>query len=391
MYAGLVQVYLDHAATTPVDPEVLDRYVEVLREIGNPSSTHGHGRRMWTILDDARASIAADLNADAEEVIFTSGGTEADNLAVKGIWEARGLPKVAVSTVEHHAVFESAQYLADYRGADLHWIGVDTEGVVDVESYREWLTDAAPTVGLISVMTANNETGTIQPIAELAAIAGEHGVPFHTDAVQAVGNLDIDFRALGVTALSLSGHKLGAPVGVGALLATRDTLLVPLLHGGGQDRGVRSGTLNAAGAAALAVAVRKATGARVERTAHTQKLRDQLERGVLAQVPGACVRGGQARLSTHSYISFPNTDADSILFGLDFAGFSASAGAACQAGVNRPSHVLMAMGDTEEEASAAVRFTVSATSNETEINELITVIGQVVTRAQAAHATRRKG
>lgn len=392
-----MSVYLDHAATTAVSGEVLQAYLAALEILGNPSSTHAHGRKAWRVLDEARESIAADLGADSAEVIFTSGGTEADNLAIKGMWQGRKLPQLIVSTVEHHAVFESAQYLADHQGADLKWLEVDADGVARLDLLADHLKTHHEQVGLISLMMANNETGTIQPVADLVKLADQYGIPVHTDAVQAVGNIPVHFHELGVQALAISGHKLGSPVGVGALLATRDCPLVPVMHGGGQDRQVRSGTLNAAGAAALAAAVRLAVTTRSERTEYLTRLRSYLEQGILARIPDARVRGQAAdhadnlgRLPTHSYISFPGTDADSVLFGLDFNGISASAGAACQAGVNRPSHVLMAMGDSEVQASAAVRFTLSTQTTQDDIDYLLTHIEQVVAGAKAAHATRKK-
>src|SRR5699024_9666495 len=354
-----VSTYLDHAATTPVRPEVADAYAQALQVGGNPSSLHAAGRAARRVLEEARESIAADLGAHPTEVLLTAGGTEADNLAVQGIWRARakdGRYGLVTSAVEHHAVLETAQWLAADAGADLHQIGVDATGVIDTGELAALLAGRAEQIGLISVMWANNEVGTIQPIDEVVALAAEHDIPVHSDAVQAVGQVPIDFAASGLHALTVSGHKLGAPIGIGALLARRDLNLTPVQHGGGQERSVRSGTLPHASFAALAAAVHAAVTDLDTEARRRAELRDRLIAGVLDRVPGAQLRGasGEGRLPGNAHFTFTGTDSDALLFTLDAAGVCASSGSACQAGVQQPSHVLLAMGAEEDEARAAL-------------------------------------
>ncbi|WP_154795073.1 cysteine desulfurase family protein [Occultella kanbiaonis] len=390
-------VYLDHAATTPVRPEVAAAFAEAALELGNPSSLHARGRAARRVVEESRESIAADLGAHPTEVIFTAGGSEADNLAVKGAWfattearpEATG---VAISAVEHHAVLDAAHWLAEREGAHLTVLAVGPDGVIRLDEVAHLLQVAGPRTAVISVMWANNEVGSIQPVAEVAALAAAHGVPVHSDAVQAVGHVPIDFAASGLAALALSGHKLGAPIGVGALLARRDLTMTPVLHGGGQERGVRSGTVNTPGIRALAVAVRAAVADLTEETARLTALRDRLVAGVLEAVPGATLRGtpsGERRLPGNAHFTIEGTDADALLFGLDMVGVCASSGSACQAGVQQPSHVLAAMGDDDERARSAVRLTLGHTSTDSDVDTLLAVLPDVVERARAAHAPRR--
>lgn len=383
--------YLDHAATTAVRPEVAAAYAEQLQRVGNPSSVHRAGRDARRVVEEARESIAADLAAHPTEVIFTSGGTEADNLALVGRWYAattadpvrRG---VVISAIEHPAIGDPARWLAGARGADLTEIGVDADGVLDLDALAAHLAGEARSTAVVAVMWANNETGVLQPVTQAAALACEHGVPLHTDAVQAVGHLPVDFEASGASSLALSGHKIGAPIGIGALLARRDLALQPVLHGGGQERGVRSGTLDAPGAHALALAVRLATAERQEEAARLAGLRDRLERGALARVPGVTVRGaGAPRLPGHLLLTVAGADSDALLFGLDSAGVAASSGSACTAGVTQPSHVLIAMGDDERTARSALRLTLGRTSTGPDIDHALDVLPAVVERARAAH------
>src|SRR5829696_6351318 len=329
--------YLDHAATTPMLPEAAEAVAAALRDTGNPSSLHAAGRRARRVVEESREELAAAVGATPYEVVFTGGGTEADNLAVKGIFWARRAAdprrtRVLASAVEHHAVVDSAEWLQRHEGAEVTWLPVDTYGRVHPETLRDALDD---TVALVTVMWANNEVGTIQPVAELAAVAAERGVPFHTDAVQAVGALPVDFAASGVGALTLTGHKLGGPVGAGALLLARDVPCAPLLHGGGQERELRSGTLHTPGIVGLAVATAPETSARVT------ALRDELVAGVLARVPDAVLSGDPVdRLPGNAHFSFPGCEGDSLLMLLDARGVECSTGSACSAGVARPSHVL---------------------------------------------------
>lgn len=380
--------YLDHAATTPVRPEVAEVYAQELVGEGNPSSLHAAGREARRRLEEAREELAAALGAQPAEVLFTSGGTEADNLAVKGAVYAHPAPRprLLVSAVEHHAVLDAATWLGERGLADVALLPVTTQGVVDLDAARELLA-AGEAPALVSVMWANNETGVVQPVEEVVAIAG--GAPVHSDAVQAVAQLPVDFAASGLAAMSVTGHKLGGPVGTGALLARRDLALAPVHHGGGQERGVRSGTLDVAGARALARAVTLAVADREAEAARLAALRDRLVAGALAAVDGLHLTGEHApRLPHVAHLTVDGADADSLLFGLDTAGIAASAGSACQAGVQEPSFVLVAMGHPHELARSALRFSLGRTTTEADVDAVLAVLPDVVARSRAANATR---
>ena len=380
--------YLDHAATTPVRPEVAEVYAQELVGEGNPSSLHAAGREARRRLEEAREELAAALGAQPAEVLFTSGGTEADNLAVKGAVYAHPAPRprLLVSAVEHHAVLDAATWLGERGLADVALLPVTTQGVVDLDAARELLA-AGEAPALVSVMWANNETGVVQPVEEVVAIAG--GAPVHSDAVQAVAQLPVDFAASGLAAMSVTGHKLGGPVGTGALLARRDLALAPVHHGGGQERGVRSGTLDVAGARALARAVTLAVADREAENARLAALRDRLVAGALAAVDGLHLTGEHApRLPHVAHLTVDGADADSLLFGLDTAGIAASAGSACQAGVQEPSFVLVAMGHPHELARSALRFSLGRTTTEADVDAVLAVLPDVVARSRAANATR---
>lgn len=342
------------------------------------------------MVEEARESIAADLGAHPTEVIFTSGGTEADNLGVVGAFHAAttgdaSRRAVAISAVEHHAVLDAAHWLGSAQGAEVTELAVDREGVLDLEALTAYLAIAGERIAVVGVMWANNETGAIQPMREVVAACAEAGVPVHSDAVQAVGHLPIDFAASGLSTLALTGHKIGAPVGVGALLARRDAALAPVLHGGGQERGIRSGTLDAAGARALATAVRLSVAEREQETARLATLRDRLQAGVQAVVHDVQVRSASAdRLPGHLLVTIRGTDADAVLFGLDAAGIAASSGSACTAGVTQPSHVLLAMGDDERTARSAIRFTLGRTTTDADVEHVLAALPDVVDRARAA-------
>lgn len=391
----MTATYLDHAATTFVRDEVLASYAEDLRRAGNPSSVHRPGRDVRRVLEEAREQLAADLGAHPTEVIFTAGGTEADNLGVAGAFHAAVAQDatrraVAISAVEHHAVLDTAHWLGSAQRAELTELAVDGEGVLDLEALTAYLAAAAERTAVVAVMWANNETGAIQAVPAAAAACAAAGVPLHSDAVQALGHVPIDFAASGVTTMALSGHKIGAPVGTGALLARRDAALAPVLHGGGQERGIRSGTLDVAGARALALAVRLTALEREQERARLAGLRDRLQAGVLAVVPDAQVRSaGVERLPGHLLLTIPGTDADAVLFGLDAAGIAASSGSACTAGVTQPSHVLIAMGDDARAARSAVRFTLGRTSTDADVDHVLAVLPGVVERARAAYLPRK--
>ncbi|MCW2883529.1 MAG: cysteine desulfurase [Streptosporangiaceae bacterium] len=383
--------YLDHAATTPMLPEAIEAMTAELGKVGNASSLHAPGRRARRVVEESREIIAEAFNARPSEVVFTGSGTEADNLAVKGIFWARRAAdprrtRVLASAIEHHAVMDAVQWLADHEGAQVDWIPVDELGRVHPETLRDLVGDD---VALITVMWANNEMGTVQPVAELAAVAHEHGIPFHTDAVQAAGALEVDFAASGADALSITGHKIGGPMGVAALLLTKGLTPVPVLHGGGQERDVRSGTLDAPAIAGLAAAVHVMAGD--GRAAHVRELavlRDDLIGRVRAAVPDAILNGDPVhRLPGNAHFSFPGCEGDALLMLLDARGIACSTGSACSAGVSQPSHVLLAMGADAARARGSLRFTLGHTSTAADVEAVSQAIGPVVERARRAGLT----
>ena len=396
-------VYLDHAATTPVRPEVAARYAQELTRVGNPSSLHSAGRDARRRLEEAREQLAAAVSAEPAEVIFTSGGTEADNLAVKGGYWARragdaALRTVAVSSVEHHAVLEAAEWLGTHDGAHVTRLRVGADGVVDLAHAEEVL--GRGDVAVVSVMWVNNETGAVQPVREVAALAHGVGVPVHSDAVQAVGHVPVHFAGSGLDAMSLSGHKLGAPVGTGALVARRSFAIEAVEHGGGQERGVRSGTLAVAGACALALAVESAVAEQAAEATRLRQLRDRLVAAVLATVDGVTLTGPAIdppdgddahRQPGIAHLTIEEADADALLLGLDMAGIAASSGSACHAGVQEASHVLLAMGHDAEQARSALRFSLGRTTTGADVDAVVAALPAVVENARRAHATRRSG
>jgi len=385
--------YLDHAATTPMRPEAIAAMTEELARLGNPSSLHAAGRRARRVVEESRELLAEVFGARPSEVVFTSGGTEADNLAVKGLYWARqdgsSRRRVLTTSVEHHAVLDSVRWLEDAQGAEAIWLGVDDDGGVRPEALKTAISRAADQVAVVSVMWANNEVGTVQPVAELAAAAHEYGIPFHTDAVQAAAQLPVDFVASGADALAVSAHKLGGPVGVGALILARGTEPVPVLHGGGQERDVRSGTLDTPAIRAFAVAAAACARNQAEEAARMATLRDDLVRQVLAAVPDAVLNGpppGPGRLPGNAHFSFPGCEGDALLMLLDANGIACSTGSACTAGVAEPSHVLLAMGADDSRARGSLRFSLGHTSTQHDVDALGAVIGEAVDRARRAAA-----
>ena len=384
--------YLDHAATTPMLPEAISAVAEVMGQVGNPSSLHAAGRAARRRVEEAREQLAGALGARPSEVVLTAGGTESDNLAVKGIYWARRAAdprrrRVIASAVEHHAVLDAVDWLVAHEGADVTWLPVDRAGRVDPESLRAALT-GDDDVALVTVMWANNEVGTLQPVAELAEIAREHGVPMHCDAVQAVGSVPVDFAAAGVDALTLTGHKLGGPPGAGALLLRREVTCVPLLHGGGQEREVRSGTLDVPGTVGLAVATALAVERRAEVAPRVAALRDELIAGVLAAVPDVTVNGHPADgLPGIANLSFAGCEGDALLMLLDARGVACSTGSACSAGVAQPSHVLLAMGAGPAAAKGTLRFSLGSTSTAEDVAAAVAAIAPAVERARKAGLT----
>lgn len=392
------RVYLDHAATTEVLPAAIDAMVEQMRAGGNPSSLHAVGRDARATVEYARERIARAIGADPAEVIFTSGGTEADNLAVKGIyWKRREedpqRTRILVSSIEHHAVEDTCEWLEKAEGAHIEWIPVDECGRVDPQTVRELIEKNPDDVALVTVMWANNEVGTVQPIPEIAAIAAEYGIPMHSDAVQAFGAVPIDFHASGTTTLAISGHKIGGPMGIGALVATRAVQMTPVLHGGGQERSVRSGTIDAPAIAGFAEAAVHAVEHLPEESARIAALRNELVAAVSALIPQAHLSGedplteeypGQKRLPGNAHFTFENAEGDTLLFLLDMQGISSSTGSACNAGVTRPSHVLIAMGMDEDTARSAQRFTLGHSSTGADIARLIATLPTAYTQAAKA-------
>ena len=373
-------------------PEAARVLTEQLVRPGNPSSLHASGRAARRVVEESREQLAAALGARPSEVVWTGGGTEADNLAVKGLYWARqthdlSRRRLLVSAVEHHAVLDPAFWMAEHAGAELVLLPVDSDGILVVDALREELEAHGDEAALLSVMWANNEVGAVQPLDEVVALAHRFGVPVHADAVQAVGQLPVDFAASGLDALTVSGHKVGGPGGVGALLARRGLELTPVLHGGGQERGVRSGTLDAALLASFAFAVHESVAARPELALRLAALRDRLVAGVTAAVPSAVLRGPRntdLRLPGNAHFTFGGCEGDSLLYLLDSAGIEASTGSACQAGVPRPSHVLLAMGVDELDARGALRFSLGHTSTAADVDALLAALPGVVERARAA-------
>jgi cysteine desulfurase len=385
-------VYLDHAATTPMLPEAIAAMAEELAQTGNPSSLHNAGRRARRIVEESREQIAAVYGARPSEVVFTSGGTEADNLAVKGLFWARraadpGRRRVLAPETEHHAVLDCVRWLHEHEGAEVDWLPPDGVGRISPEVLREAIERDPQAVALVSIMWANNEVGTVQPVAELAAVAREYRIPFHSDAVQAAGQLPVSLADSGAVALTITGHKLGGPVGAGALLLARGTDPVPVLHGGGQERDVRSGTLDAPAIRAFAVAVEVTTARRGEEEKRLAALRDDLIAQVLAAVPDALLNGappGPGRLPGNAHFSFPGCEGDALLMLLDAKGIACSTGSACTAGVAQPSHVLLAMGADEARARGSLRFSLGHSSTQADVDALGAVIGEAVERARRA-------
>ncbi|MGC7150653.1 cysteine desulfurase family protein [Paenarthrobacter ureafaciens] len=384
-------VYLDHAATTSMSAEALAVMTRELARTGNPSSLHSAGRRARRTVEEARETLAAAAGAHPSEVIFTSGGTEADNLAVKGLyWSRRDAdPKrtrILCSAVEHHAVMDAVEWLERHEGAEVAWLPVDAQGVVRLDAVESEIERDPGSVALVTVMWANNEVGSIQPIPDVVRLAARHGIPVHADAVQAFGAVPLDFRSSGLAAMSVSGHKIGGPVGVGALFLGRAVSLTPVQHGGGQERDVRSGTLDTPAIAAFAAAAEAAVANLDGEAGRLGSLRDRLIAGVQKAIPEAVLRGApaQARLPGNAHFTFPGCEGDSLLFLLDLAGVESSTGSACTAGVPRPSHVLLAMGLDEDTARGAQRFTLGHSSTDADVEALLKALPDAYARARQA-------
>ena len=397
-------VYLDHAATTPMVPAAVEAMTAHLADVGNASSLHASGRRARRVVEESRETIAQAIGCRPGEVVFTSGGTEADNLAVKGLYWSRraGDPtrrRILSSSVEHHAVLDPLHWLTDHEDADLELLPVDGRGRLDVDALAASIARDPASVALVSVMWANNEVGTIQPIAEVVVLAAAHGIPVHTDAVQALGAVPVDFAASGVDAMTISGHKVGGPLGVGALVVRREIELTALVHGGGQERDVRSGTLDVPAVAGFAAAVEVAVKEQADHAARLSALQRRLVDAVRSAVPDAVLNGVSTpstgsgtnetegdRLPGNVHFSFPGCEGDSLLMLLDARGIECSTGSACSAGVPQPSHVLLAMGRDADAARSSLRFSLGHTSTEADVDAVAAALRPCVERARAAHA-----
>jgi cysteine desulfurase len=376
-------IYLDHAATTPLDPRVLEVMLPYLREqYGNPSSLYALARPARQAVDRARGTVAACLGARPSEIVFTSGGSECDNAAIKGAaWAARDRGNhIITSSIEHHAVLHTCAWLERF-GIETSYLPVDAEGMVNVATLAAAI---RPTTMLVSIMHANNEVGSIQPLAEIAAVTRERGILLHTDAVQTCGQLPIDVEAMGVDLLSLSAHKFYGPKGAGALYVRQGSAWLPTQQGGGQERNKRAGTENVAGIAGLAAALAFAVEAMPEETKRLRALRDRLVAGLLGSIPGSRLNGhAEHRLPNNANLSFSGVDGESLLLALDRQGIAASSGSACTAGSIDPSHVLLAMGQDRSWALGALRLTLGKQTTAQDIDRVLEVLPGIVARLRA--------
>ena len=380
-----MSVYLDHAATTPMFDVAIDAMNTSLRKLGNPSSLHTEGRSTRKDVEDAREKIASAVDCLASEVIFTGSGTEADNAAIKGLFWHTDRKVVLVSSIEHHAVLDPAHWLVEHEGAELIEIPVNTVGVIDLNFVKKIVDSRGSEIALISVMHSNNETGVIQPLAEVVEIAGD--IPVHSDAVQSFTKVPLSFKELGLFAMTISGHKVGGPLGIGALILRRAVEIPALLHGGGQEREIRSGTLNAPSIVAFAAAVE----AHLYDAKKVSALRDSFEVGVNVARPDAVINGKNSpRLPGISNITFPGTQSDSLLLLMDSEKVSCSTGAACTAGVHRPSHVLLAMGLSDVVSQSSLRFSFGTTNTQADVDYALSVLPTVIERGLAANAVGKK-
>ena len=378
-------IYLDHAATTPINAQALDALNEQIKKLGNASSVHNQGRAVRKDVEDARHKLSELIGSVPSEIIFTASGTEANNLALKGFYWKSGKKLIVTSNFEHHAVLDPVEWLANHQGAEVIYIPVKRDGYIDLDFLKKVVSERGNEIAVISIMHSNNELGSIQPISQVVEIAGD--IPVHTDAVQSFGKVEFNFDSLGVSAATISAHKLGGPLGVAALVLKHGIDLAPLLHGGGQEREIRSGTINAPGIVAFARAAEIAISNREENFKKIRVLRDQLISGIKRVVPDAIINSPvDPALPGVVNISIPDTESDALLLLLDSEGISASAGSACSAGVPRPSHVLVAMGIPEELADASLRISIGATNTSSEIDQVISVLPSVVERARNAFA-----
>lgn len=386
-------VYLDYAATAPLRKEVLECFTDHLQNLGNPSSVHSTGQKIRRALEEARESIAKSVGCNRSEVIFTAGGTESDNLAIKGLYWQRisedNTRKVIISSAtEHHASIDPMEWLEKHDGAEIVWLPVDYQGVIDFDFFEKFLGENHERVALINLMWANNETGVITDMQRVVALAKKHDIPVHSDAIAAFGHVPISFANSGLSTMSISAHKVGGPVGAGALIVSRSTKLVSIIHGGGQERGMRSGTMNAPVAKAFALAAELAVAELESETKRLSALRDRLVAGVLELSPLAKHTGSESsRMPHNAHFTFDGCSGDSLLFLLDQQGVCVSVGSACQAGVNGPSHVLVAMGRTEREALGCIRMTLGKDTTDADIDAVLAALPKALEGASKAGLT----
>jgi len=385
------RVYLDNAATTPISEVALQAFIEQSRQLGNPSSLHTYGRKVRKDVEEAREKLAGLIGCHSSEIIFTGSGTEANNLAIKGAYWHRnqgGKQRnvVVISAFEHHAVLDPARWLEDFEGAEVVEVPVTREGFINLSELRNVVLERHDEIALISIMHSNNEVGTVQPMDDISKIAQEFKIPLHTDAVQSLGKVPLSFKDLGLFAMTISAHKVGGPIGVGALILQKGIDITPILHGGGQERDIRSGTLNAAGIIAFVAATQSAMRDLESNAVKISALRKKLVAAIQAEISDATLNGvlEGATLPGIANISFPNTESDALLLLFDAEGIACSTGSACSAGVQEASHVLMAMGLSEKEARSSLRFSLGTGNSDSDIEYLQTCIKRVIDRARAA-------
>lgn len=388
-------VYLDHAATSPIRPTVLAHYTKALAQVGNPASVHSFGQSARQMLEEAREQIALSIGCDRNEVIFTSGGTESDNLAVKGLyWHAhakdRNRTLIITSRAEHAAVLDAVNWLVSEQGAEVHFVPLDENGILDLANLAQVLEQRSEQIAFVSLMWANNEIGVVNPISKITALANKYSIPVHADAIAALGHIPVNFKQSGLSAMTITGHKLGSPVGIGALILARSQKLTPVVHGGGQERNLRSGTPDAAAASAFALAVSESVANQEQLASNHQELATRLIAGVKAIAPEVIVSAQSApRLSNNVHFRFPGCLGDSLLFLMDVNGVSISTGSACAAGVSSPSHVVLALGATADEAMSTMRITFGHNSNEQDVTAFLEAFPKAYQGAKKAGLTRR--
>jgi cysteine desulfurase len=385
------RVYLDNAATTPISEVALQAFIEQSRQLGNPSSLHTYGRKVRKDVEEAREKLAGLIGCHSSEIIFTGSGTEANNLAIKGAYWHRnqgGKQRnvIVISAFEHHAVLDPARWLEDFEGAELVEIPVTLEGFVNLSELRNVVLERHDEIALISIMHSNNEVGTVQSMDDISKIAQEFKIPLHTDAVQSLGKVPLSFKELELFAMTISAHKVGGPIGVGALILQKGIDITPILHGGGQERDIRSGTVNAAGIIAFVAATQSAMRDLESNAVKISGLRKKLVAAIQSEISDATLNGvlEGATLPGIANISFPNTESDALLLLFDAEGIACSTGSACSAGVQEASHVLMAMGLSEKEARSSLRFSLGTGNSDSDIEYLQTCIKRVIDRARAA-------